>query len=519
VPPVPRRRRRRKRIGTWVGAWAVALLALLAATASAGPEPGPPPKWLSEIPDYTGVTVDRFLTEMYRPKNPHGDYMMPAVDPKSALIVDVNSIGGPADDANPGTVAKPFKTIERALRSLKPGGQLLLRRGRYNLTRTLRINRNQSGTAERPTLIAAYPGEKVVLTACLAVKGWTRQGPGPVYAADSPLGTRRVGMVWVNGRMVHNVANLGRLDPEMQRELGRLSPAQIPRAGYFRQVGPRLYVRGPGDADLRRATVEIGPARAAGAVFQARSCRYIVFDRLVFTRCGVPFDLAGARDIVIRHCALYALAGEAVANKRGNSRVTLDHCLLGEPRHRQASDGFHAPVLRFTGPLLVRDCLIRNVRVGTEAFSDRGAFPDRYPGPQFFGNTFLRTGFTLSAYGHDPVIRRNLFVAPRGPACYGRNALVEENFFVYCTQSDREGGNVFAIWAGQAGAKFRRNVVWGPRDGIALFGPGTSPPRSNAGAEVWRRAATLQGTETPGYRNHRQCLRQRGSAPALRPPA
>jgi hypothetical protein len=67
-------------------------------------------------------------------------------------------------DSNPGTRKRPWRTIQKALKALKPGLTALVRGGTY--TENLLMSR--AGTASAPITVAAYPGEKVVLHAASA---------------------------------------------------------------------------------------------------------------------------------------------------------------------------------------------------------------------------------------------------------------------------------------------------------------------------------------------------------------
>lgn len=69
----------------------------------------------------------------------------------------VNPVKG--DDRGDGSRARPWKTIEHAVRRLKPGDTLYLRDGTYYEHVTVSV----SGTAEKPVTIRAYPNELAVL--------------------------------------------------------------------------------------------------------------------------------------------------------------------------------------------------------------------------------------------------------------------------------------------------------------------------------------------------------------------
>jgi len=68
------------------------------------------------------------------------------------------------NDANPGTLDAPFKTLTKALSVLKAGNVLYIRGGTYTAPAT-GWNFPNSGTASQPITITNYPGERVVLTA------------------------------------------------------------------------------------------------------------------------------------------------------------------------------------------------------------------------------------------------------------------------------------------------------------------------------------------------------------------
>lgn len=66
---------------------------------------------------------------------------------------------GRGDDANDGSIARPWRTMQHGVRRLEPGDTLYLREGVYHE----KVYLTRSGTAEAPIVIAAYPGELPVL--------------------------------------------------------------------------------------------------------------------------------------------------------------------------------------------------------------------------------------------------------------------------------------------------------------------------------------------------------------------
>lgn len=71
------------------------------------------------------------------------------------LFVDANR----GDDAHGGSEQAPLKTLAVALRRLQPGQTLYLRGGTYYE----KVSLSQSGTADAPITIRAYPGETAIL--------------------------------------------------------------------------------------------------------------------------------------------------------------------------------------------------------------------------------------------------------------------------------------------------------------------------------------------------------------------
>ncbi len=82
-----------------------------------------------------------------------------------------------ANDGNPGTEVRPWKTIGRGVQSLQPGDTLLIKAGTYRET----VNLRRSGTQADPIRIRAYPGDegKVIINAAEPVTNWQKcDGPG-----------------------------------------------------------------------------------------------------------------------------------------------------------------------------------------------------------------------------------------------------------------------------------------------------------------------------------------------------
>jgi hypothetical protein len=81
------------------------------------------------------------------------------------------------DDANPGTRAKPLRSISRAAEIIKAGGTCLVRGGRYRET----VRLTKSGTKAKPMRFLAAPGETVILDGTEPVAGEWQKHKGKIY--------------------------------------------------------------------------------------------------------------------------------------------------------------------------------------------------------------------------------------------------------------------------------------------------------------------------------------------------
>lgn len=102
-------------------------------------------------------------------------------------------------DANAGTLAAPFRTIQRAASLAQPGDTVLIRGGVYRET----VVPANSGTSTAPIVFSAYNGESVTVSGADPVTGWTASG-GAVYSTSLPW-TMGPGadQIFVDGRMIN----------------------------------------------------------------------------------------------------------------------------------------------------------------------------------------------------------------------------------------------------------------------------------------------------------------------------
>jgi hypothetical protein len=127
----------------------------------------------------------------------------------------VFAVAPQGSDAAPGTVARPFATLERAreaIRQLKstaglPAGgvQVLVRGGIHPVTKTFRLETGDSGTSNAPIRYTAYPGEKPLLRGGVRLTRFERVSD-PAILNRLPVESR--GAVWQTNLRAHGVTNL-----------------------------------------------------------------------------------------------------------------------------------------------------------------------------------------------------------------------------------------------------------------------------------------------------------------------
>ncbi|HUU91561.1 MAG TPA: right-handed parallel beta-helix repeat-containing protein [Phycisphaerae bacterium] len=137
-----------------------------------------------------------------------------AFQPLSACAAEYYAAPDGAD-SNPGTLARPFKTIQKAAGIMVAGDTCYLRAGTYRET----IRPANSGRDGAPITFAAYQGEEAVVNGADVVSGWTVHN-GHIYKAamgwDMGEGKNQV---FVNRLMMiqarHPNTGLDLLDPTL----------------------------------------------------------------------------------------------------------------------------------------------------------------------------------------------------------------------------------------------------------------------------------------------------------------
>ncbi len=105
------------------------------------------------------------------------------------------------NDNNPGTLALPFKTVNKAVAVVVPGDVVFLQQGTYREN----IVMNKSGTSDAPITFRAYGDERVTISGAVEVGGWSDDDKDGIYEAvvPAPIDLEAESyQVFVDGKMV-----------------------------------------------------------------------------------------------------------------------------------------------------------------------------------------------------------------------------------------------------------------------------------------------------------------------------
>ncbi|MFD1933473.1 MULTISPECIES: right-handed parallel beta-helix repeat-containing protein [Nonomuraea] len=101
------------------------------------------------------------------------------------------------DDAGPGTIERPFATLDRARAAAAPGTVVNLRAGTYRLTEPFRLSGADSGVVYQAYGYGTAVQEEVVISGGRPITGWRRGDDGVCRAEVPGLASRQL---YVSGR-------------------------------------------------------------------------------------------------------------------------------------------------------------------------------------------------------------------------------------------------------------------------------------------------------------------------------
>ena len=108
------------------------------------------------------------------------------------------------DDANPGTIEKPFATLPRARDAVRRRPKdrpiiVYLRGGKHRLAEPLVFSPEDSGSKDAPVVYSSLPGEKAVVAGSRELNLQWERHPGNIFKASVPAGLD-FDQLWINGR-------------------------------------------------------------------------------------------------------------------------------------------------------------------------------------------------------------------------------------------------------------------------------------------------------------------------------
>lgn len=117
--------------------------------------------------------------------------------PASNALASEYYVDADAKNVGDGSAGKPFATVQQAADIMKPGDVCIVREGIYRET----VRPKNSGTADRPLVFRAFPGERAVLSGCRPVSGWKLE-EGDVYSAVVPMRMGHENQVFADSEML-----------------------------------------------------------------------------------------------------------------------------------------------------------------------------------------------------------------------------------------------------------------------------------------------------------------------------
>ena len=99
-------------------------------------------------------------------------------------------------DINKGSIQNPFATLQQAASVMKPGDICIVHEGTYREW----FKPVNSGTAEKPIVLKAADGEKVILSGMEALSDWQQSGDG-IYKAKASWDLGESNFVLIDGKM------------------------------------------------------------------------------------------------------------------------------------------------------------------------------------------------------------------------------------------------------------------------------------------------------------------------------
>ena len=236
-------------------------------------------------------------------------------------------------DANPGTLAAPWRSVAKGFGDARPGDTVYFRGGIYRQNKSVGGNITRTATAASPILFKAYNDEDVVITTMAPISGWTYEGNN-VYSAPlnaAPTTVYRVPNCSQNGTPLCLATKNG--DPGYASSITR--PGQWAR-NVTENGNGKLYIRTSDDQHPDNHTIELcqmtdGTYTPCTLVLSANSGRdYLTFDGLDFFGSYYPVYI-GSNHITIKNARIgncYADAIKIIGDMSGDDLWNAEYGII-----------------------------------------------------------------------------------------------------------------------------------------------------------------------------------------------
>ena len=296
-------------------------------------------------------------------------------------------------DSSPGTLARPWRTIQKAASTLRPGQRALVRKGIYREN----VQVDRPGTAAKPITIAAYPRERPVIS----------HADGPLeidtgyyrirgFVLERARGTSSTNVYFQDD--AHHIELSGN-EIRHSQDQGVFSEEQT---HHLQILGNRIHDNGLGHVS--------GQHQSHGLYFQGRS--HVAANNLIFSHpfgFGIQVYDQNSRSLIVNNTVTgSAHSGIVVGGSGGVDNITIRNNILAFNEQYGVQTDSDCP----TGPVSIEANVIfgngdgpvqrgcSQVRVGSNINSD----------PKFVSRS--RRDFRLAS-GSPAVDRARADSAPR----------------------------------------------------------------------------------------------------------
>jgi hypothetical protein len=216
-------------------------------------------------------------------------------------------------DSNPGTLARPWRTIQKAARTLRPGQRAFVRNGTYREN----VQVERPGTAAQPITIAAYPRERPVIS--------NPDGPLEIdtgyyrirgFVLERAKGTSSTNVYFQDD--AHHIELSGN-EIRHSQDQGVFSEEQT---HHLQILGNRIHDNGLGHVS--------GQHQSHGLYFQGRS--HVAANNLIFSHpygFGIQVYDQNSRSILVNNTVTGAAhSGIVVGGSGGVDNITIRNNIL-----------------------------------------------------------------------------------------------------------------------------------------------------------------------------------------------